>query len=413
MNVGIIRPVSFSWHPKILWASVLGVVICGNSMSANLVFSEDFDDQPDWHSGLLINNKGSNLSDNLYDHGFGSERIDMYQREGTHTIPEGWYSVRQGEQYFSPRNGFEDAGENIEILAANADKALGGKGKSAVFWRESHQNNSHEWNSDGILLKHFPEGFDELYVEFWITFDPNTTTDSAERTNGNSADGSKIFRMDSWNTTGSEYQAFEGGALGPILVWGWSQNQWGVRNGVTMRGGPHGENYRFSGEDLAGMPTVGNFVKHVVGHGFDVETEWPVDRANGGRIIDNVPGGIADHSQVYGDRGQWSKLAFYVKMNSEIGKKDGIFIQWLNGRRVFHFDGIPWVQENESNKMVKWNTVAFGGNDYFHSYPIEMAVEEWYSIDNIKVYDSIPVEADRDIDFNSVRPNPPSSLITN
>ncbi len=368
---------------------------------ANLIFREYFDTQADWHSGLLINDRGSYINDKLYDGINPATRIDEYQSHRLgHFIPEKWYSVRQAEQYYSPRNGYPNHHENIEILAKNSDKAFGGNGKSAVFWRESHQNNSWEWNSDGILFKHLEGGYNELYVEFWITFDPNSTVNSHELSNTNNTDASKIFRIESWNEEGSEYKGFEGGNVGPIMIWGWGQSDYGIRNGLTWRGGPHGENYRFDPGDIENGPTIGNFINHIEAQGPNGETEYPIDREHGGLVKDNLDyKGLAHHKQVFGDKGQWSKMAFYVKMNSDIGKKDGVFIQWLNGRRLVTCNTIPWIEASSENKMVKWNSISLGGNDYFHSYPIEVAREEWYSIDNIRVYDGIPSHAEEDINF--------------
>ncbi len=349
---------------------------------ANLIFREYFDTQADWHSGLEENFTNPYINDGLINPVNKTQRL----REGN-KLPLGWTGVYQDGQKFSPRNGYVNTHENIEILAKNQDKAMGGQGKSAVFWRESHGGK--DWNSDGTLHRYFDQGYDELYIEFWIKFDSNITIGNNE--------SSKIFRVESWNGEGSEFQGFIGGNLGPMLLWNWKTDAYGVRNVITSRGGPYGENYMMpTGESIGGSH---NFTTSIKNQGIGGETEWPIDRKNGGLVKDNMQGGIALHKQVFGNKEQWSKLAFYVKMNSEIDKKDGIFIQWLNGRRIMTRESIPWVKSGNYNKMVKWNAFAIGGNDHFNTHPLEDVREEWYSIDNVRVYDGIPSHAEEDINF--------------
>lgn len=382
--------------------------------AAELIFRDNFDEQEDWHSGLMENDTGAYLDDQLYDGVNSATRVDMYQRTSTgHTLPQGWTSVRQGEQFFSPRNGYSNSRENIEILSSNSDMALGRQGKSAVFWRESHQLNSHQWNSDGILMKIFPEGYDELYVEFWITFDDNTTLNSWELAPSKQVDVSKIFRMLSIKPGANEYSYFNG-EIGPMFLWDWKVDPWGVRNVIGTSAGPY-ETLKFEGDDLADMPPGGgskSYLTGVVEQGLNGETEWPIDMVNGGLIKDNSPSGIATHEQVFGKSDQWVKMAFYVKMNSSPGEKDGHLVQWINGRRIINVNTIPWSKENSENIVAKWNAFALGGNDYFHSHPLSQAREEWFAIDNLKVYSTIPDFADIDLDYK-LPPAPPENLIYN
>tara|TARA_Y100000748_G_C15391328_1_gene447652 strand:- start:586 stop:789 length:204 start_codon:yes stop_codon:yes gene_type:complete len=54
--------------------------------------------------------------------------------------------------------------------------AKGGIGKSFVSWRESYNPGGTHWNSDSILLKHFPGGgYSQLYVSFYVKFSKNWT----------------------------------------------------------------------------------------------------------------------------------------------------------------------------------------------------------------------------------------------
>ncbi|WP_119394784.1 hypothetical protein [Salinibius halmophilus] len=120
---------------RILFTTLLAT----QALSGELIFEATFDDQPDWHSGLLQNALNPyGMNDSRY---FPDAPVDTGQSIRTHDwapnghlIPEGFFSVRQAGQNYSPRNGHPDHHENIEILASNADKARGKQGKSVVFW---------------------------------------------------------------------------------------------------------------------------------------------------------------------------------------------------------------------------------------------------------------------------------------
>jgi hypothetical protein len=75
-----------------------------------------------------------------------------------------WTTFRNGESAWDSSTGFPKHHPNIEVLDKNNNKAFGGMGKSFVNWRESLNPGWKQWNSDGILLKKFNQGFDELYV---------------------------------------------------------------------------------------------------------------------------------------------------------------------------------------------------------------------------------------------------------
>lgn len=346
---------------------------------AEVIFEENFDDQPDWHSGLPVNNTGA-----FPVNGAGPDRI---QRIGTHTVPLGWNSVYQ-DPTWAPSTGHSDRHETIEILASNVDKARGGSGKSFVQRRDSSPEPAYKWNSDGQLLKLFEEGHDSLYVEFWIRFDPDWTVSPSN-------DSSKLFRVGSWSEGGSEFQAFGGGEQGPLFLWDWKRDNYGVRNVHALRGGPHGDNYTMDSFAKGGHPRGSlNYTTDTVGMGVDGSTPQILDRVNGGYISDRLSQ-IVEHYQVFG-KSDWTKVAFYVQMNSAPGVSDGWLMQWINDEQIFNVRDIVWINSasNGANKMVKWNFFSIGGNDYFKSYPDSVRRQEWYAIDDLVVRTSIPENLD-------------------
>lgn len=345
---------------------------------AEVLFVENFDDQPDWTSAM--------------------HSTDRAQYADTHTIPEGWYAVRQ-DPTWAPSTGHADRHEAIEILASNADKARGGSGKAYVSWRDYYDAGWLRWNSDSILAKYFPEGHDQLYVEFYIQFDPEWTQTGK----------SKLFRMTSWSGNPDFFGYGGGRENGPVLFMDYEEGDSSVRNSLAFRSGPHGVNYGMDNNLMGDMPRTlvgsgdysGNWTSNTVGSIYGPDPQIP-DKVNGGYIpkdIDYRP----QHDQIYGPSGTWTKVAYFVKMNSAPGVRDGVFKQWLDDQLVLETNKVTWVDSNPDNKMVKWNVVAIGGNDFWRGYTNEERREEWYAIDDVLIATTPPDEAPR--------PSPPTDLL--
>lgn len=340
-----------------------GVVTPPDYTPVGLLGTETFDGQADWTSSM-----------------HSTEYIQK-ARDGA-TLPTGWDSRLEGGEWH-PENGNPDQHPSLEILASNSAKARGGTGKSAVFWRESYSKGWKNWHSDSQLAKILDDDLPEFCIEFYISFSDEWWS----RTNTSNF-ASKLVRFGSWSRQGSEFEAFEGGQQGPLFLWDYKRDAYGLRNMVSFRGGPHGENYRFNGEwDLKASR---DFTNDTVGHGFGGGTPQIPDLVNGGFISDNLSQTV-DHAQILGPTSAtWTKVAFYVKMNSAIGTFDGVIKQFINDEQILHVTDIPWVQENVENKMAGWNFFSIGGNSYFQAYPNEDKYEEWYSIDDVSWYDQLP-----------------------
>ncbi|MFP3978297.1 hypothetical protein [Marinobacter sp. KMM 10035] len=381
-----------TFKTKMVLGLVTGALLASAGVQAEIVFEDDFDDQPDWTSALYS--------------------TDSVQRATTHKIPEGWYSIRQVPTW-APSTGYPDKHEAIEILASNASKARGGKGKSFVSWRDSYNKGWNYWASESMLLKYFPEGYDQLYVEFWIRFDPNWTRSNVE---GLAAATSKMFRVSSWSGDGSEYSAFSDGNIGPIALWDHKLNSYGMRVGLAFRGGPHSDNYKLAAEeipDIGHIITSGslgdvnaNYTNSLRGMGVSGGDPQLTDRVKGGPLT-----GYVEHDQVFGPGDSWTKLGFFVKMNSDVGARDGEFRMWLNDEQMFVSTQIPWLRSSETrDEKAQWNLVAIGGNDFFQTYPNEDRREEWYSIDDLVIRTDIPDYVNSGANTIEVPPNPPAGF---
>jgi len=252
------------------------------------------------------------------------------------------------------------------------------------------------FESDSQLIKapidpSNPEGTEELYVEFWLKFDQ----DWYQRDYYEAGWFSKIFRCASVAIPGNFFSGGSSGDLGPMLYWDYAADVFGLRNRLAFRGGPHGENYKKTDVDNnhgGSLNFTFDLKGQAVGGG---DSQLPnLDPENAAAHGTNLLHEITSepfptHRSVFGAADTWTKLAFYVKMNSAPGAKDGVMSQYINDHRVVHYSSIPWIEASGS-KMVKWNLISIGGNDYFHPYPNADKFEDRYTIDDIVVSDSLP-----------------------
>lgn len=316
-----------------------------------IVFQETFDDQPDYTSSAALSLNG-------------------------------WTHRRNGEDIWSPTTGYADHHDAFEVLSSNSDKARGGTGKSFVAWRESYDLGWKNWNSDGILAKYFEEGFEKLYVRFWIRFSDNFTP----------AGQTKLFRISSWDEEGDFFGYGTDRYNAPLMLWDYNHNDYGQRNFLAFRGHPQESNYYLTNPTLAELPR--NIQYGDISLNFDDNIrDLDGDGNNDNEVtlkslVSGEPlSGIVSHNDVYGD--VWHKVEFFIQMNTAPGAMDGVIVQWLDDQMIFKNTKMPWMG-NESEGDRKFNVVAIGGNDFFRSYPNEDKHEEWYAIDDIEIRDSLP-----------------------
>lgn len=383
----------------VLMMPLLGMVCLAK---ADVIFTEDFDDQPDWHSGLEINDLGGLNPFNVRGDTFDGADAEQFRDKG-YTLPSGWDSARQSPVW---AGSFGDAGfpENVEILAENSDKARGGAGKSLVIYRQSTGNLSYQWPSDGQLDVKLSTPQEELYVRFWMRFSDNWTPIDTV-TSGMT----KLFRISSVDEDGNPFSAFSDGDSAPIFVWGYQGTpDFGVRHLYTFRADPQETNYSMTNPPLRNVPST-NLSLNYQGHIRDLNGDGTEDNVVTlpSLITDNPLGsdGIVKHDDVWGG-GIWRKMEFYVKMNSAPGALDGVTMVWMDGQLIFKNTTIPW-QGNNSPGGRKWTHIGFGGNTNFHEYDDSVQRTEWRAYDDIVVRTSIPEKL---LSGPSAKPNPPASL---
>jgi hypothetical protein len=347
---------------------------------AELIFEENFDNQPDFTSTMYSTKAGQEVW-------YG------------YTLPDNWDVLFQGTAR-SPELGFPDNHASFEILATNMDKTRSGTGKSMVNWREAHA--AGQWSSDSQLMTIFDQEHNEIYAEFWVRFSDNWYS-----RNNIGTIMSKMFRVGYY--IGPPGNPVNGGAgsLGPIYFWDYRHSNFGLGNQHTFRGGPAGENYFGIGIAANGLDDQTNFSNDLIGKAVGGGNPQLFDLVNGGLLADVDRYDFLSHDRVFGPTGTWTKMAWYVKMNSAPGVADGALKMFINDERVTNFETIPWIMANTENKMVGWNYISIGGNDNFAVVPDGPFFEDWYAIDDLTVLTSIPINL---LVEKLSAPNPPVGI---
>lgn len=398
----------FSRKMSLLNSLLAGAVLAVAPMTyAEVIFSDSFDRQPDWTSGLPENDRGGLP---LPKTGRGGWNVDIEMDAKTHKLPTSWDFVRQTPA-FAPSRGDADRHETIEIsaesTAENANRAKGGTGKSFVKWRDS---TTKSWDSDGMLVKYFPEGYSQMYVEFWINFSNELIATYYGSTTQNMA---KLFRIYHWDGLDATFDYFSPDQTKhPTFLWqyeGRSQANkgYGFRNLLTpiaLRVDRYGK-----------IPSESLFLDSNRNPTNSIPTSFNAStlaQFGGSALADKRDGGlvsssIVDIDQVFGDETKWTKIAFFVKMNSAPGVYDGQLIQWIDDRKAIDIKTMQWIAKGF--EMVKWNVVALGGNDFFNESSESQRREEWFAIDDIRVLTEIPANLMGDSEDTSP-PNPPLTL---
>lgn len=325
-----------------------------------VLFSENFDSQPDWTSGMYTKNKTMILSN-------------------SDVLPNGWYSAYQ-DPVWSDSVGHQGGRENIEILAKNREQAKNGSGKSLVVWRDSTTAPYGNWNSDGQLTKYFPQGHSELFVRFSVKFSPDWTPVGKTGL-------TKLFRVGHWNGVQPIYKFFNNGNSGPIMIWDYEYNDVGARLALTLRGYPIDKNYEMKAPPIINWPrqqgTI-NFDNNIRDLNGDGIVDNNIDKLLNLKTGKPIGANVVEHDELWGTN--WHTIETYVKMNSAPGKYDGVLQMWIDGQLVVKNITVPWAGI-DAVEMPLWNFITFGGNSHFHAYPDELKRQEWVAFDDITVYE--------------------------
>lgn len=339
-----------------LWA--VGKCPPGYAIADAVIFSENFDDQPDWTTT-------------------GRTTIG--------SLPLNWDGARTDEAWHPST----DAGTQPSMMINGDDptQVYGGTGKAFISYSESNNPlDDNGFESDNIIEKDIPET-NEVYVKFHLKFQPGWATNSE-------LGQIKMLRIGHWDGpdsgTGERFKFGSDGNNAPLYFYDWSQNSYGVRHFHAFRCDQQVGNYFCTTPVIAGAP------RQIISG--DMSADYGANiAALGAQIPDLVNGGILNytslnyHNQVFG--AEWHLMEFYLKLNSAPGIQDGVFKHWIDGELVVNMLQMPWIGAAGSIN-AKFNIVALGGNDRYHFDLVGAPVdrERWYSIDNLVIMSALPVE---------------------
>ena len=231
-------------------------------------------------------------------------------------------------------------------------------GKAFVIFDESQGSDSH-WGSDAILVKELPEEYPELFIEFYIKFDPNWVWRDMRFNSGVSS--MKLFRV----------YRFYGGDDDDVFLFNHDRRRLGMMYLLNMS----------SRTQIGTRRNTATFDHHIRAHPY-------VDNYRAAQPV-VINGNYSWNEAFFDDR--WHRIAVHVKMSSGPRAADGIVRLFYDGVLQSELTDVMWIA-NDDASVKGWNMIGFGGNmDNRPFLPFERH-EQWYAISGIRVWDTIPAE---------------------
>lgn len=341
---------------------LLLILFSAKSVSAEVLFEENFDGLPDWRTA---------------------------DRSTVGALP-GTFNYGYTAETYHPSSGYTNSLPSMYISGNDKSQVFGGKGKAFIATYET-RSTTNKWISDGFLAKDIPPS-NEVYVSFKVKFQPGF--------NKNDVGGMvKLLRILSWDGVEPRSKFFSTGNSAPIYLFDWEKTSYGIRQKHAFRCDDQATTYYCVKPEILNPPrsiTSGAMSANFTNNVANLTTKIP-DLVKGGYLPSK---GIVSHAQVFGDI--WHSMEFYVKLNSNPSVQDGVLKVWLDGQPIIDMNGIPWIGSN-GNMNAKWNNVAFGGNGFYFwdtsTSDFNPSKERWVAFDDILIMNSMPN-----------RPNPPSDV---
>lgn len=319
--------------PIILKVLVLIVIVSAHNVNAEVIFEDDFNNQPNWWPT--------------------SKQVDCVSGTCVDGIPTGW-SFWRNDELWTPYGSTPTLGTNptIQISSLNYFGAIG---KGFTVYNESHSGSSGDgWGADGILAKRLSQDQKEIYVQFRIKFQQGF---QRFWTVGGNASMIKIFRAFHYDGTGSPFLFFTNGNVAPAYIFDTVANEYGNQFATAMRCDPQATQYACTGNTVPYTKYVGSL-------------PW---------------------SSSLGD-GNWHTLKWHLKMNTALDAKDGVVEFWMDGLRQLSKINMDWLRAG-GDVNAGWNVVAIGGNSFNQFSNASNKAEQWYAIDDF-VVSTTPIPAD-------------------
>jgi hypothetical protein len=332
-----------------------------------VVFEDNFDDHPDWSSPTQENATGS-------DHSY----TDGTPETACTLCPQG---TSKWTGMFISRSAWDDYVGNPTIQI-NSTNRRGGAGKAITMWEEPIDSPTCDggtgWCSDGSITKVLPESYNDIFIRFYIKFDPSWVWNTDPLHGGGNCASEKFVRVSQYhNPPGVMYQWFTGpqGSNHPgfVLQFGYPQ---------ACEGGDRtyiGFSPRYSATYYPSAATP----QYVSEYG-DIEYRY-------------FPGGTGylgykTWSESLGD-GNWHHVELQLKGNTAggyyAGSPNGEMRMWVDGQMIGERTDLAWADAADPDNtwtpspFAGWNYVTLGGNQYNKVYDVSQHIEQWYAIDDV------------------------------
>ncbi len=345
----------FSLYIVLLGLSILFFSSCNNDKPSSVV-SDTISNIPTELQSLKLTSIFEDNFDAQNDFENPTGNYSCNTQDGSCSTIEGWTSLQVGNDRFHP---VDDNDPNLEAnFQLSMEQARGGTGKALKLYDESF-GNSGQWGSDILLTKKFDQGYEDLYVEMWVKFQPNYRWHLLE--SGHGQNSAKILRI-GHRQEGSFSSTFgSNGGYGPLTftnIMAWASNnanEWTLLTGAN-RCAPQTTNYLCSDNGSGGI------------QGF----------------IANDGGDRLGWAETFGD-GQWHKIGMRMKLNSAPGITDGSLMIWYDDQLLGESRFIDWLGTDTMDSRLL-NSVIVCGN--MHNYPEPEAnqFEQWYAIDDVRIF---------------------------
>ena len=299
----------------------LFMLTSANVSNSTIIFEDNFDSHSDWFPQTELEScNNASCKSNV------PGQWDYYRND------ELWHPITDGPS-FHP------------TMQISNENYYGASGKGYTQWNESNNGRAGDgWGADGVLSKDLGQGYNEIYVQIKVKFQPGFQWFYTQNNNAMV----KMVRFYHWDRIGNPYQFFTNGHSSPIYVFDAVNSLWGFRQKHAIRCSPQATNYYCS-------------QNYTLSKNFSGNTSF---------------------SNSLGD-GNWHVLEWHGKMNSSPGVNDGVLEFWVDGNLEYFRSDIGFMEGGPSG--LTWNIVGIGGNAFNLYAPESDKKEQWYAIDNVVI----------------------------
>jgi len=302
-----------------------------------IIFTDSFDATPDWQ------NNGSQRCNWI-----GWDEVAQEKDKACFNLP-----LNYDLMYVTDKN---PANPMCQI---NSKGSKGINGKGLRVYDESNGSKK-SWGSDCQIAKYFPQQYPELWVSYYIRYNPDMVWQDGTRM-------SKIFRIGHYN---------------PLVIDGTAKTSAFNTNNKSPRNGGLGNTTAglfFLDVKQVKSPKLMRLQQAVrCGGNYkcgNYKQAW----------FQNFSGTPGDSWEKTLGNYQWHHIEMRVKMNSAVSENDGILEVYFDGVLQTMRDDIPWRMAGTKETVTGFNMFTIAGNSN-NIWAGQTNEEQWmYDVDDLRV----------------------------